>query len=131
MSLQNTKLPILLFDSECTLCQRFQKGLEKLDRNNTITYISIHSEAVKELTHHFDLSQSNELIHFINIDGQVYKGAEIAPVICQLIPAAKKLTWLLETEVGKKATSFFYKKLQELRESSLNSCPKCKKDKIN
>lgn len=122
------KLPVLLYDSECILCTRFKQSLEKLNFELDLNYLSIHDESINELPIKIDFSELNSEVHLIDSNHNVYKGSEVINFLAKHIEGIKKFAWLLDTNVGKKASEFFYNKVNELRDSQLKSdCPKCKK----
>lgn len=121
-------LPVLLYDSECTLCTRFKQSLERLSFDLKLNYLSIHDEEIKNLPLMIDTESLHSEVHLIDSELNIYKGPEVINYLAKHIKGIKRIAWLLETNVGKKASEFFYKKVNELRDSQLKSdCPKCKK----
>lgn len=123
------KTPLLLFDKDCQLCLRFKIALEKLDIENRINFVPVGTDQVYHDFPDIDREQSKEVLHFIDEKGVVHRGGEIAPALANQFPAINKISWLLETDVGKKISNFFYDKVNELRKSSLleRHCPDCHK----
>jgi glyoxylase-like metal-dependent hydrolase (beta-lactamase superfamily II) len=64
----------------------------------------------------------------IDENGKVHKGPEVIQYLAHFFPTISKLAWMLETDVGKKALDFFYQKVNDIRNSQINSCEKCKDD---
>ena len=121
--------PILLFDSNCLLCVRFKQALQRLDVNENINYIPVGTDWVYEKYPEIDREESQTILHFIDENGKVFRGGEITPALASQFPGINKLAWLLETDVGKKVSNFFYDKVNELRKSTVltKNCPSCRK----
>lgn len=123
------KLPLIIYDSECTLCTRFKQGLQRLDLNKNLSFISIHSPEIRNFNIYIDINEIHETIHLIDEDKNILKGPEVIPYLAKSLPAVNKLAWLLETNIGKKASDFFYEKVNQLRKSQLEECNHCNKKK--
>ena len=41
-----TKLPLIIYDSECPLCVRFKQGLEILDFDKRVHYLPLNDENI-------------------------------------------------------------------------------------
>jgi predicted DCC family thiol-disulfide oxidoreductase YuxK len=119
--------PIIIFDSECTLCTRFKDGLERIDINNELSFISIHSPEVNDLDVSLSAQEIQATIHLITEDNKVLKGSDVITHLSKILPGIKKLSWLLETNVGKKASNFFYEKINQMRLAKTKECKGCKK----
>lgn len=119
------KLPILIYDSECTMCNRFRQGVQRLDIHNQINCISLHDEKLYEHFPEITMEQCKETIHLL-APNEILTGSQVIEYLIGIIPGVKKLSWLLETGQGKKTIEFFYRKVNELRNKS-SSCSNCKK----
>lgn len=117
------QLPVILYDPECPLCVRFKQGLEFLDRR--LTFISAHEDEVyaqfPDLSRQACLSE----VHMITRENQILKGTEVVDHLVATLPGVSKLAWLLDNEQGKKVKDFFYQKVEELREITLNKREEC------
>lgn len=118
----------ILFDSDCTMCTRFKQGLEMIDRDKHIEFISARDDSTYERFKFINKEDALDKVHLIKGE-KVFKGGDIVAELVKLYPSVSKLAWLLETEAGKKAMDLFYNKVDELRKSRLNPCPKCNKTK--
>jgi predicted DCC family thiol-disulfide oxidoreductase YuxK len=121
------KTPFLLYDSECTLCTRFKQALERMDFDNRLNYIPVGTEEVYHQFPEIDQEESTKVLHFVDENGKVHRGGEIAAALANHFPGVNKVAWLLETEVGQKVSSYFYEKVDQLRKSSIitRSCGSC------
>ena len=119
------KLPILVYDSECTMCNRFRQGIQSMDVNNSINCISLHDEKLYLHYPKLNFDDCSKTVHLIT-ESEILKGPEVIEYLLGIIPAVKKLSWLLESEQGKKAIDFFYSKVNELRDKKIG-CSSCKK----
>jgi predicted DCC family thiol-disulfide oxidoreductase YuxK len=120
------KYPVLLFDDECLLCKRFKLALERMDIDKKLNFINLHEFEQYELNVELELSQLKEAIHLVDEDHNIFIGAEVIPYLAKSLPGIKKIAWLLDTGMGKKASEIFYHTVNELKNSKYNYCPKCK-----
>ena len=120
-----TKLPVLLFDSECQLCSRFQKALSLLDRNKTINYVSVYDESIYIDFPELSKDKCLEVIHYIDEEKKVYTGGDVIAQLVKQFPQVKKFAWLIESESGKNAMNAFYDRLNDIRIMKKNNCFTC------
>lgn len=121
------KLPILIYDSECTMCTRFKQALERIDTGNEINFVSIHEDELYEAFPELNRDDCYDKVHLIDENRKIYVGASIVEVLKDKIPTINKLSWLLDKEATKKALNVFYEKVNEFRKSKLNPCKACHK----
>lgn len=118
-AMDKVKTPFLLYDADCILCTRFKQALERLDVENRLHYVPVGTAEVYEQFPNIDPGLSKQVLHYVDEQGQVHMGGDIAAALAHQFPGINKLAWLLETEVGRKVSNFFYEKVNELRKSSL------------
>lgn len=123
------QLPILLYDSECTLCRRFKDALERIDSNKKIQFVSIHEKEIYQYFAELDIKECADVIHLIDEDKKIHRGAQVIEYLVSFFPAVSKFAWLIDSGMGKKALEFFYDRVNDLRKSELNSCQACHKKK--
>lgn len=122
------KTPCLLYDKECALCRRFKESLERTELNQQLYFYPIQEPKLLEA---FPFLQADEIqseVHLV-LDHKVpniIKGSEVVTYLSTLNPKIKKFAWLIESEVGKKATNIFYRSVNRYRDSLRKQCPKCK-----
>ncbi len=122
------KLPLLIYDDQCPLCVRFKQGLERLDLNHIITYVPLSSESVFTQFSQLDPEACRTKVHFIRSDGGVVTGKDVVVEVIKIIPGVGKLAWLLETDVGKSASSYFFDHVESIRkkiQEKDKSCGTC------
>ena len=119
-------LPIILFDSECSLCVRFKQSLDRIGASDKYNMISLHDEYVYELYPFLNKEQCQEAIHMVDENKQIFIGSDTLEQIVKNYPAVSKFSWLIESEMGKKTLDLFYSMSNRYRDSLLNKCPKCK-----
>lgn len=123
------KLPLLIYDSDCILCTRFKQTIERLDVNKLIHYASIHDEWIYDDYKTLNKEDCQKVVHFIDEAGVITKGSEVIISLMKHYPMVSSLTWMLETDVGKKALDFFYQKVNDIRNSMVEEkCNKCDKE---
>jgi predicted DCC family thiol-disulfide oxidoreductase YuxK len=116
---------ILLYDSECQLCNRFKKTLDILDTKKTIKFISIYEQNIYIDYPELSKEECESVIHLIDDDKKIYRGSEVIEQLLLSFPQVKKFAWLIESESSKKAMNIFYKKLNQMREMKKASCYTC------
>ena len=121
--------PILIFDADCPLCVRFKQALSFLDKDNRVQMTPLQDESLFENFPQFNKSECEQEIHLLKLDGEAIGGAEVIEYLVSMFPGVQKFAWLVESESGKKAVSYFYDKVNELREKVKKDCPGCGKER--
>lgn len=127
MNQPHYKLPVLIYDEECSLCLRFMQALEKLPGTEKITKIPLQDE---NLYHHFTelkMDDCFEEIHYIDEEGQILKGNQVPEVLISKFPNVKKFSWLIESQMGQKAIDYFHHMASNYRKKLKKDCPGCNK----
>ncbi len=117
------KLPLLIYDSKCTLCLRFQKALSFLD--NEISFVSIYEDELYQKYPELDRSECDEVIHLITEDSKILKAGEVITYLMKRNPAVKKFAWLIDKESSQKTVDAFYGKVKEMRDKQRKKCRSC------
>ncbi len=125
----STPKAVIIFDSECPLCTRFKQGLELMDFNKSIRFLSVQDEKTFEEFPELNKEHCLSEVHLVTSTREILKGHEVVEYLVKTLPGVSKLSWLLDTESGKKASQFFYQKVEELREiikekEGCNECPR-------
>jgi len=123
---KNFELPLLVYDGDCSMCERFAKSIQRFESTE---HIHIHSFRDEEVFTTFSMLNSKDCdkeVHLILEDRSVLKGARVIEHLITLNPKIKKISWLIESDAGRKAIDIFYKSANIYRETLLNRCPKCK-----
>jgi predicted DCC family thiol-disulfide oxidoreductase YuxK len=115
----------LLYDPECTLCDRFKKTLERIDTKKSFRFVSIYDSNIYIEYPELDKDECHEVIHLIDDNKKIYKGADVVQKIALTIPQVKKFAWLIESQSSKKAMNLFYRKLNDIRLMKKNNCYTC------
>ncbi|WP_372654396.1 DCC1-like thiol-disulfide oxidoreductase family protein [Halobacteriovorax sp.] len=118
--------PILIYDSECSLCERFASTIKRMDSTSHIELISLKEEEVYENFPILNRLECEKEVHLLIEADQVLKGPKVIEYLITLNPTIKKISWLIQSNAGQKAMDIFYKSSNLYRESLLNRCPKCK-----
>jgi predicted DCC family thiol-disulfide oxidoreductase YuxK len=119
-------LPIILYDEKCVLCTRFKYAFQKIPGNKKISFVNLHEKRLYQIFSQLNYEQTQQEVHIIDKDGQILKGDQAISFVILLFPIAKKLTWLLESGMGKKALQFFRNASEYYREKLLKECNRCK-----
>lgn len=119
---------VLIYDEECPLCLRFKQGLELMDTSKKLRFIPLQDTHVFKEFPELNLEDCMSQVHLITDERKILKGVEVVDYLLRSLPGVSKLSWLLDSESGKKATQFFYQKVEELRDilkekEDCNQCP--------
>lgn len=119
--------PVLIYDEQCPLCKRFKQGLEFMDLKKKIEFRDANDDQTYKDYPQLTQDQCLTEAHFLRENGDLLTGGDIIAEISHYYPGVKKLSWLLESNMGKKVNDYFYKKVEQLRKSSLRGCSGCGK----
>ncbi len=123
---KNYQLPLLLFDGECELCKRFKQSLERIPEASAIQMVSIHEKEVYEAFEQINFEDCAKEVHYLDEEGQVFKGEAAVSVLIEKFPLVKRFSWLIQSGMGQKAIKYFYDKADQYREELLKRCGNCK-----
>jgi predicted DCC family thiol-disulfide oxidoreductase YuxK len=115
----------LLYDSECSLCNRFKKALEFLDTKNKILYRSIHDSSVYVDFPELTFEECEDVIHLVDTDNYIHRGADVVGFLIDMYPGVHKFSWLLDSDSAKKAMGAFYDRLNDMRIMKKKKCYTC------
>ncbi len=121
------QVPILIFDDECPLCIRFKDSLARLEGAKKITFISVNDEKLYHDFKDLNKDECKEVVHYISSDSKILKGEEVIAHLAKLYPLVHKFSWLIESDMGKKATSYFHKTTNAYRKMLKRKCASCMK----
>ncbi|MGI4994042.1 thiol-disulfide oxidoreductase DCC family protein [Halobacteriovorax sp. GFR7] len=124
---ENYKLPILIFDDECPLCVRFKDSLARLEEAKSVNFVSVNDEKLYQVYPELTKEECQEIVHYITSDKKVLKGDEVITHLAKLYPLVNKFSWLIESNMGQKATSYFHKTTSAYRRMLKRKCPSCVK----
>lgn len=118
--------PILIFDSDCSLCNRFASSVQRMEHTSHIELAALKDEKVYESFPILNRDDCKKEVHLLISESKVLKGPKVIEYLITLNPTIKKISWLIQSNAGQKAMDIFYKSSNLYRESLLNRCPKCK-----
>lgn len=129
MSEKELKTPLILFDPDCPLCVRFKQAIEHLNFDCEIFFTPYDNPRLQERFPHLNPTELSKEVHMVCDEAghNVIKGEEVIEFLVKHNPKVKKLAWLLESNVGEKASHIFYKSVNKLRESLQHHCSNCRK----
>ncbi len=119
-------LPLIIYDSHCSLCKRFTQALQRLPGTSHIHKTSIHNNKLYEEFPQLSKEQCHQVIHLILEDKKVLKGAEAIEYLIEQFPGVSRFSWLIESRMGKKVVSYFHQVTNNARRSLIKRCPACK-----
>ncbi len=120
-------LPIILFDNKCQLCIRFKDSLLRLEGARNINAISIYDQEVYEKYPMLSEENCRQEVHFVDEDSNVYAGEKAIEKLILLFPLVRKFSWLIESNMGKKAIDYFHTMTDKYRRDLKRKCPNCVK----
>lgn len=113
-----TRLPVLLFDEECSLCVRFTQALKLVDNEKLINFLPIQNDDIYDEFQELNFEDCSETIHLIDEGKSILKGHEAIQFMIDRVPSVSKFSWLLKSDSAQKAMSYFYEKVNEIRKES-------------
>lgn len=125
MSEKLPDLPLLIYDSECTLCVRFTQALKRLPGTSDINTVSIHEEKIYEEYPALKKEECHQVVHLILQDGKIIAGPEVLEYLVEQFPGVSKFSWLIESNMGKKTIDYFHKVANKCRQSLIKRCSTC------
>ncbi|MCF8058574.1 MAG: DUF393 domain-containing protein [Bacteriovoracaceae bacterium] len=120
--------PFIIYDPECPLCVRFKQALEQMNFDMPLYFYPLdHPELFVQFPK-LNKETINKEVHLIlDVEGEnALKGHQVIDFLARHNNTVKKFAWLLETDIGEKASHIFYKSVNKLRESLHNHCSNCK-----
>jgi predicted DCC family thiol-disulfide oxidoreductase YuxK len=129
MSAEKLKTPLILFDPDCALCVRFKQAMEHMSFDCDISFTPYENPYLLERFPTLKNFQLSKEVHLVVDDSAqtVLVGEQVIEFLVKHNPKARKLAWLLESNVGEKASHYFYKSVNKLRESLQHHCSNCRK----
>jgi predicted DCC family thiol-disulfide oxidoreductase YuxK len=126
MTKEEFKLPLLIYDSKCSLCVRFTQALQNLPGTNKINKISLHTEELYSRYPLLNKEDCKKVIHLILENNEILAGPKVLEHLIELFPGVSKFTWLIESKMGQKTLDYFHKVANKARQSLIKRCPTCK-----
>ncbi len=120
--------PCLLYDNECALCRRFKESLERIELKEKLHFYPIQEKAIYKFFPFINEEDAFQEIHLI-IDPKkplVLKSEQVIKYLTEQNSKVRKFSWLIESEIGQKATNIFYRSINKYRETLRKQCPKCR-----
>lgn len=117
--------PFLIYDEECPLCLRFKQALERSKASQEVNFYPLQD---KNLYHDFlflNPDKTKEQIHFVTKELNVLTGESAIEELIKYDPIVKRISWLVESKMGQKALSIFYKTSDKYRKSLRKRCNLC------
>ena len=118
------KLPLIVFDSECSLCVRFTQALKVLDIKNTLNFESLYNENLYKQFSNLKQAECEKEVHLV-LEDKILRGPKVIEYLVEKIPGAKKISWLIESDASKGAMNLFYKKVNSIRLKQKQGCKTC------
>jgi hypothetical protein len=107
---------------------RFKESLERVELESDLFFYPLQNDNIYKEFPFVNKQEASQHIHLI-LDCKtqsVLKGGEAIAHLSLLNPVVKKFSWLVSSEMGKKATSVFYGSINRYRETLRKQCPKCR-----
>ncbi|TDJ04936.1 MAG: DUF393 domain-containing protein [Deltaproteobacteria bacterium] len=120
------KLPILLYDEKCPLCLRFKQAFERVPGASKVNIISIYNEEVFKNFPQINPEAAFQELHYLDGEGKVYGGKDALTQLMVEFPLVKKFAWLIESNMGQKALTYFNQVAKNYRERLIKDCINCK-----
>jgi len=119
-------LPILLYDEKCPLCLRFKQTFERIPGTSHVTLVSIYQDEVFQAYPQLNREAAFQDLHYLSEKGEVFAGKEALTQLIEEFPLVKKFAWLIESNMGQKALSYFNQVAKNYRDRLIKDCNNCK-----
>ncbi len=86
----------LLYDEDCSLCVKFQRGIHRFDRRNRIETMGFHDPRIKTIVPTMTQEELFGNFHLVLPDGSVKSGNRALPDLLKILPGWKWAGWLLQ-----------------------------------
>ena len=126
----SSQLPLLVYDSECSLCLRFTQALQRLPGTAHINKISIHEENLYKNFPDLSKEECHKVVHLIIEDKTILAGAQVLEYLIERFPGVSKFAWLIESNMGRKTIDYFHKVANKCRQSLIKRCSTCNNDNL-
>ena len=119
------KSPCLIYDEECPLCLRFKQALERSKVSQKVNFYPLQDQSLYKEFPFLNPERTKEVIHFVTHELKVLTGENAIEELIKYDPIVKKFSWLVESKMGQKALSIFYKTSDKYRKSLRKRCNLC------
>ncbi len=101
-----------------------------MDISKSIRFVPLQDESIFIEFPELNPEDCSAQVHLITSERKILKGHDVVEYLIKTLPGISKLSWLLDSESGKKASQFFYQKVEELREimKAKDDCRECPHD---
>ncbi len=120
------RLPLILFDDRCELCLRFKTSIQRMQGHEVLHFESLYNPDLYLEFSNLSEEECKQKIHLIDEERKVHTGGDALLFIIARLPQASRFTWLLESNMAKKTSEFFYTAVNTYREKVSKSCKSCK-----
>lgn len=128
MEEKSIKLPLYLYDEKCTLCNRFKMALDRLI-GSKVTAVSVYDEEIYRKFPKLNKEECFSEIHLITEEKEILKGEQAMEYLIRMAPGVSKFSWLMESDMGQKAVSYFHDMTSKYRKELKKYCPDCTKNR--
>ena len=104
---------------------RFKQSFERLQTKTSLHFIPLTDESIYQDYSFLNQEETQKTLHLVDENLNLLRGAEAIEYLLKNHPHSGPFLWLIESESGKKAVDYFYKKANSLREAIKAHCPGC------
>lgn len=90
-----------------------------------LRFVPLTDESIYQDYPFLSQDETQKTLHLVDENLKVLKGPEAIEYLLKNHPHSGPFLWLIESESGKKAVDYFYKKANSLREAIKANCPGC------
>ena len=99
----------LLYDSDCSLCVRFQEWIQKRDTQGVVEPVPFKDPRISQIVPQMNRDQLLNSFHLVLPDGSVLSGHRAIPELLMLLPGLRTAGWILRyTPFGQKLSERVY-----------------------
>ena len=120
--------PLILYDNECLLCCRFKDALKRIPGCEQFQFVPIQNEEVFKQYPQLNPQSCQQELHLLDKELNIYAGGDAIRFLIRQFPVVSRLAWLVENQMGRKVSDFFYDIANKYHARLKNRCPTCKKN---
>ncbi len=89
------RLPVVIYDANCHLCESIKNGLSRWDRKREIRFLHFEDPQTCALQPDLEGIDYLDAIRFIDRRGKSWKGADAVRHLLQVLPFGRPIAWVL------------------------------------
>jgi predicted DCC family thiol-disulfide oxidoreductase YuxK len=108
----------LVYDADCTLCSRFKRVVDFLDKHEKLDYVSLREAEACGLLDSIPNGRRHSSFHLVSPKGKVTSGSQAIPELVRLLPSGTIVSFLISHfPKAERILNFLYSTISRLHDS--------------